>query len=192
MRFFARKSERLAAAFAAWAPVAVAATGCALIVYGAMLQTIRFGANDPQDAMAEDAADALSSGAPLPPQPDRTTDVGSSLLPFVAYYGADGAPISSSGLLDGDIPVPPKGMLEAAKRTGENRVTWQPAPGVRIAAVVVPVAPGKGAAYVLAGRSLRETGRAISRIGNDVLFGWAVTMLGSFAAAAAAVRRKEA
>lgn len=192
MTFFARKRELAVAGFSAWLPVAVAVTGCALLTYGAAQQALRLGANDPQIAMAQDAADALSSGSPMPAQPARTTDVAASLSPFLAYYDASGAPLSSTALLDGNIPVPPRGMLDAAKRAGENRVTWQPLPGVRIATIVVSVAPGKEAAYVLAGRSLREVERRIAVIGNDVLFGWAVTMLASFAASCYAARRRAA
>lgn len=192
MNFFTRKSETNIAGFVAWLPVAVAVTGCALIAYGAAQQTLRSGADDPQIAMAEDAAEALSYGEPMPTQSSLTTDVGTSLSPFLAYYDASGEPLVSTGTLNFTIPKPPRGMLDAAKRAGENRVTWQPDAGVRIAAVVVSVVPEKDVAFVLAGRSLRETERRIKVIGNDILFGWSVTMLGSYAVACFAVRRRAA
>jgi hypothetical protein len=45
--------------------------------------------------------------------------------------------------------------LDYVRTHGQDRVTWQPEPGVRIAAVVVRY-QGAQPGFVLAGRSLRE------------------------------------
>jgi hypothetical protein len=45
--------------------------------------------------------------------------------------------------------------LDYVKQNGEDRVTWQPEAGVRIAAVIEGYG-GAAPGYVLAGRSLRE------------------------------------
>ena len=44
-------------------------------------------------------------------------------------------------------------------RRGEDRLTWQPEPGVRSATVVVHY-QGAQAGFVMAGRSLREVGKS--------------------------------
>jgi hypothetical protein len=61
------------------------------------------------------------------------------------------------------LPTPPDGVLEIARRQGANVVTWQPRPGVRIAAVFHDVNDGSGR-VVLAGRSLREVEERESRL----------------------------
>jgi hypothetical protein len=109
----------------------------------------------PQIQMAEDAADALAQGAVaeslLPPH----IDVGKSLAPFVIVYDDTGQVVASSGLLHGKVPSLPAGVLEYTRRRGQDRVTWQPENGVRVAAVVARF-QGANAGFVLAGRSLRE------------------------------------
>jgi hypothetical protein len=63
-----------------------------------------------------------------------------------------GSPYGSARIdaLDGGIPVPPHGLLDAAKPGSPSAVTWQPRDGVRIATVTVAWKSG----FVLAGRSL--------------------------------------
>ena len=63
-----------------------------------------------------------------------------------------GVETAASVILDGKTPALPAGVLESSKELGENRVTWQPRDGVRIAAIIVAYKDG----YVLAGRNLRE------------------------------------
>src|SRR5512138_1801262 len=136
-----------------WLPLAIAVTGMCGLAFGLVQQVLRQGANDPQIQMAEDAAAALNGGASteslIPKQP---VDIARSLAPFVLVYDMSGKPLAGAGLLDGKLPDYPVGALEASKDGGENRVTWQPQPGVRIASIVVPDKVG----YVVAGRSLRE------------------------------------
>ncbi len=55
----------------------------------------------------------------------------------------------------GEIPLPPPGVFAYTRTNRQNRVTWQPEPAVRIAAVIQHVAGAKPG-FVLAGRSLRE------------------------------------
>jgi len=143
-------------------PLVVLAVACGL-GYAEAQQVLRASANDPQVQLAEDAAAALDTGA----EPavvvgpgsavaslagQATVDLRTSLAPFVAVYDLSGTPVASNGTLDGKPPMPPAGVLEAARASGRDTVTWQPQASVRIAAVAVPWAGGT----VLAGRSLRE------------------------------------
>ncbi len=130
----------------------VAVLGCGL-VYGAVQQELRSGANDPQLQMAEDAARALDAGAPASSLVGRSkTDVAASLAPFLVVFDEQGAVLATDGQLDGHDPVPPLGVLDAARSSPPNAVTWQPRAGVRVATVTVPWTGGS----VLAGRSLRQ------------------------------------
>jgi hypothetical protein len=138
---------------------AVIVTGFAFS-YLLVQQQLRMGANDPQVQMAEDAARSLAFTAGVEQVvPAQKVDVSRSLAPFLIVYDSSGKVLGSSADLNGRTPELPEGVLQASLKNEENRVTWQPAQGVRIAAVIKPVetqAMGMPA-YVLAGRSLRES-----------------------------------
>lgn len=171
-----------------WLPLAVGLTLVCGLAYAIAQQTYRQGANDPQVMMAHDIAAAVEGGR----RPDElvsrdTVDPTKSLAPFVIVMDPDGRVLVSSLEVGGKSLTPPMGVLQAAKAQGENRVTWQPRPDARIAAVVVPI--GKGAdGYVLAGRSLREAESRVDSLGRMTLAGWAATMLATLAAVAIAIR----
>jgi len=143
-------------ALARWIPIAVAVTGLALAVILAVQTDLRLSGNDPQIQMAVDAAHALADGVDIDTVlPPTTVNLRVSLAPFLIVFDDQGAPIAASGELDGRMPELPAGVFDYVRENGEDRVTWQPDPEVRIAAVVVPIdSPGTG--FVLAGRSLRE------------------------------------
>jgi hypothetical protein len=99
-------------------------------------------------------------------------------------YGSDDAILASGGLLDGQPPAVPAGVLAAARAAGRNAVTWQPRPAVRIATVSVPWKGGT----VLAGRSLRLVEEQVDQLGLLVGAGWLATLV-ALAVAAAIVAR---
>jgi hypothetical protein len=137
------------------------------------------GANDPQIQMAEDAADHLAGGGtPESVLPASRIDIARSLAPFVVVYDRAGGPLATSGLLHGQVPVLPSGVLDYVRDNGEDRVTWQPENGVRIAAVVTSYG-GPQPGFVLAGRSLREVEKRESQTESIVGILWLVTMAGS-------------
>jgi hypothetical protein len=139
-----------------WLPLAVVITALCGLVYLAVQQDLRQGANDPQIQIAEDAATALAGGAPVESVlPAGRVDVAESLAPFLVVFDGSGGPVASSGLLHGQTPALPAGVLDYVRTHGEDRITWQPEPGVRIAAVIVGYGGAEGG-FVLAGRSLRE------------------------------------
>jgi hypothetical protein len=96
-----------------------------------------------------------------------------SLDPYLILYDRNHQPLSHAVQLDGKTPTPPAGAFAAAGRTGENRITWQPAPGVRSAAVIVPYRDG----YVLAGRSLALTEARERNLAGLALLGLLATLL---------------
>jgi hypothetical protein len=169
-----------------WSPIALAATLLIIGMYAVAQQIYRQTANDPQIESTEDYATAFANGKSTDYiTEDAKVDIANSLSTFVMVFDKDGREIASSGILDGKSPVPPIGILEAAKdNTGinntntqnENRVTWQPKEGVRIAAIVKYYS-GKSAGYVLVGRSLRLSEERTARIGLDLLAGWLFTMV---------------
>lgn len=132
------------------------ATILALALYAIPQQVLRNGANDPQVQMATDLAAKLEAGAAAADSiPAENVDVARSLAPFVIVYDEQGRPVAGQGKLDGGVPTPPAGIFDYVRQHGEERVSWQPQRGVRIAAVVERV-NGSHSGFVLAGRSLRE------------------------------------
>lgn len=160
-------------ALAFFLPVAVLATLVCGFVYTAVQQDLRMGANDPQLQLAEDAAHALDAGAPaLTLVGSSKVDVAVSLSPFIVIFDPAGQVLATDGVLDGHDPVPPKGVLGAARADPPNAVTWEPRAGVRIASVTVPWHGGT----VLAGRSLREVERQVDNILLAAAAGWLVML----------------
>ncbi|HVO28983.1 MAG TPA: hypothetical protein VMT81_03305 [Candidatus Paceibacterota bacterium] len=148
-------------------PLAFLATAMCGLVYLAVQQDMRQGANDPQVQMAEDAA----AGAAIP---TSTVDINESLAPYLVLYDASGDPVAGNGLLDGALPRLPAGVFAYASQHGEDHVTWQPRPGIRQAIVVVQTASG----YAMAGRSLREVEAREDKLGFQALAVWLCTMIG--------------
>lgn len=175
-----------------WLPIAVGLTLAAGMVYVAVQQSLRLGANALPVELAQDAKAALEQGRGLgevlPPGPSVAIE--RSLAPFVIVYDDSGKPLISSGKLDGEDPRLPQGVLDYTRSQGENRVTWQPRPGVRVALVVERYEkPNPG--FLAAGRSLREVEVLISAVGNLVLLGWIAGMLASFIMTWVVIYRRE-
>lgn len=164
-----------------WIPIAVTLGVVALLVYGAVQQDLRQSANDPQIQIAENAAVALAAGQTSESVlPAERVDLGSNLAPFVIVYDQYGAVRASSATLSGVVPALPAGVLGDVAKHGENRITWQPSPHVRVAAVIVPYS-GSQPGFVLAGRSLRlieeREDDLLAVVGAGLAAGLAVTLL---------------
>jgi hypothetical protein len=164
--------------FLRWLPFAGLATALCILIYLAVQQAGRQTANDPQIQIARDARAALSSGQSVSTViPAAQIDLGTSLSPFITAVSDDGTVLASSGRLHGQLRSVPKGVLSNVRRDGEEAVTWQPEPGVRMATVVTRN-PGSSGGFIVVGRSLAETESRISSIGSLLLAGWAGTLIG--------------
>jgi hypothetical protein len=167
-----RKNGSLRMALTVWLVSAFVLTAAALMAYTAAQQALRLSANSPQVQLARDGAAAIASGKPADAvAAGEKIDIARSLAPFVIVYDAQGTISTSSGLLNGQSPKIPSGVLDYAGKNGEDRVSWTPDKSVRIAAVVVKVEGGPGG-YVLSGRSLEEAERTIGVIGRLMLALW--------------------
>lgn len=162
----------------------------ALALYLIPQQVMRNGANDPQIEMATNlaarlgrfgVAGGLQQGAG---NNGSVVDMAHSLSPFVIVYNDRGQVLGSTGQLDGQTPVPPAGVFNSVRVHGEERVTWRPGGGPRIAAVVERV-NGREPGFVLAGRSLREVQARIDHVRNLAGLTWlgmlALIAVGTFA-----------
>jgi hypothetical protein len=169
-------------------PSAVVVTALAGLVYASVQQDQRSLANDPQLQLAEDAAARLTNGAqPQDVVTGPQVDLSASLAPFITVVGPANEVLASTATLDGKTPVPPVGVLDAARAGGNDTVTWQPASDVRQAIVVIPFDASAGKGTVIVGRSLR----AIEQRENLTLLAsagaWLVTLIALLVACRIAV-----
>jgi len=160
---------------ALWIPFIVVITvGCGL-VYFTVQQSLRQSANDPQIQMAEDAASALAHGAAEDSVlPTNRVGIESSLAPFTIVFSSTGDVVAASALLHGRNLQLPAGVLDYVRTHGENRLTLQPEPSVRIASVIQRY-EGPRSGFVLAGRSLREVEIREHQTRTFVAMAWVIS-----------------
>jgi hypothetical protein len=170
--------QRLRRILVRWIPVAGVATALCALAYFSVQQVWRQSANDPQIQIARDGARMLGNGAAVESVvPSTAVDISESLAPFVAVFDDSGTVVASSGRLHGQARTPPAGVLANVRTSGEERVTWQPEPGIRIASVTVRYS-GAHSGFVLAGRSLRESERRTKQFSTLVGIAWIATLVG--------------
>lgn len=145
-------------------------------IYATVQQTYRMGANDPQVEVTDQVANIIKQDIPLDAilGESEQVDMNSSLGLFVMIFDKDKKLVAGSAQLDGQTPTPPEGTFDKAKKDGDNRFTWQPKDGVRVAAVL-KVVDDKG--YVLAGRSLREVESRVHNLTLIVVISWIISVL---------------
>ena len=164
--------------------MAAIVTGLSGLLYTAVQQDLRQSANDPQIQMAEDTAAKLADGQQVQNVvPAEKVDIANSLAPYIIVFDATGKPIASSVQLNGQTPTIPSGVFDYVRQNGEDRITWQPQPGVR-SAIVVTQFKGSNPGFVLASRSLREVEIREDNIMHLILLGWLAILLVSLLATA--------
>ena len=172
-----------------WLPLGLAITGTCCLIYITAQQNYRQSLNDPQIQLSEDVAFLLSHGeTPSDLISQTVIDISMSLSPFIAVYDESGKLVASSAHLDGKPIAPPYGVLESARLqngkdssiAGQNRVTWQPRPGVR-SALVVQYFSGTTSGYVVSGRNMREVEIRVKGLIKDIAMAWALLMLATLA-----------
>lgn len=153
-------------------PLIVVITLFSGLVYVAVQQVLRTGANDPQIAMAEDIAIALTEGQSIEAVlPRSQIDIAQSLAPYVVVFDDAGRAVASSGLLHNKMPTLPPGVLEYVRQNGQDRITWQPELGVRSAITVMQYG-GSRPGFVMAGRSLEEVEKRVTQLEMIIGMGW--------------------
>lgn len=152
-----------------WALALFGITVAAGMAYTAVQQSLRLTANDPQVQLAEDVANALNAGTrPKDLIQNYKIDPSVSLSAFVVIYDKQRKVLASSGTLAGKDPMPPEGVFDYVDSRGEDRVTWMPKPGVRIAMVMTDYKNG----YVMSGRSLRDVDYNVAVVTRLLVLLW--------------------
>ena len=161
-------------------PFGVTITLTFCFVYLIVQQELRLGANDEVVLIAEDVSSALGQGTPYAAfTSPRPVNIATSLSPYVIVFDEQKKMQSGSGVLDGAIPRPPSGVFDYVRSHHEERVTWMPKPGLRIA-LIGKYHAGVNPGYVFAGRSLREVEQRIEALSVFALLAWLATIVSSF------------
>jgi hypothetical protein len=82
--------------------------------------------------------------------------------------------LAAPATLHGALPQPPRGIFDVIRAHGEDKVTWQPQPGIRVALTGRPMLNG---GLVLAGQSLIPSEAREYRFHTILLWMWAFSML---------------
>lgn len=170
--------NKYATIFRNWFGYAAVITLVCIILYVTVQQSFRLSANDPQVQMAQDAAIAIDKGADPKTLSATATgmDIAQGLSPYVIVYDPSGNVVAGNTTLNGKPLRIPQGVIDYIRKNGRDAASWQPQPGVRQAMVGVVTATGKY--IVVAGRSLAPTEERISRLGEQVVFGWVMSLIG--------------
>ena len=139
--------------FFLWCALMLAGVFTAGCVYVAFQQTQRKSADVPAAMAAQQAVYELQSGATPQQALPAATDMTSTITPFVIIFDESKQLVASS---DGMAFAYPQGCFTKIDKSGENRVTWQPAAGLRFATVGIRYDGG----YVIGAYSLSESERA--------------------------------
>jgi hypothetical protein len=149
-------------------------SGIFFTLYIVVQQSYRMSANDPQIQIAEDVATALNAGGdPQSIASIAKIDMAKSITPFFIVYDQRGTAVAATAQLNNTTPALPTGVLDWVKQHGEDRITWQPQPGLRMAAVITNYNGG----FVLAARPLREIEKRIDQLGLMVGLAWVAAMV---------------
>ncbi len=164
--------------------LAAIVTVISVTIYTSAQQVYRSSADDPQVEAAQAISDLIAKGTP--PEAivgQNATDISNSLSLFVVILDKDGKVVAGSGKLNNAVPVPPSGVIDYLKKHSEERFTWQPQKGVRLATVAHKVDGDKG--FVIVARSLREIEIRIQHMLLLVGIAWVALLLLSALLAAA-------
>lgn len=134
-------------------------------------QEARLSANDEPGRLASQVASELRTGSTKTVDSLQPVQLKDSLATWVVVVGPAGS--VGSGYENGALASLPKGVLDTARRTGEDNVTWRSASGQRFATVSIAA----GNSVVTAGQSLVPTERRIDAFTALAAFGWLAAMV---------------
>ena len=142
-------------------------------------QVERQGADDAPQRLASQVAAEVRVGTTSTVDDAPGVDLGHSLAPFVVVVDASDSVAQGTASLEGAPLAIPRGVLQTARRSGSDAVTWEARDDLRFALVEIAV----GSRVVVAGQSLAPSESRTDRLGLLVLIAW----LGTSAAAVVGV-----
>ena len=168
--------KRYGIIFRNWLGYAAIITLLCGIIYVVGQQGFRQSADDPQYQLIQDAASAINKGAdPKSLAAATPVDLAQTLSPYLIIYDKAGNMVVNGAMLNNKPLKIPQGVLDYIKLHGTDHATWQPQPGIRQA--MVGMCTSGNSYVVIAGRSLLKIEDRINTLGQQVAFGWAVSII---------------
>ena len=148
---------------------------------------LRQPANHPQVEVASAAVASLNAGAdPASVVPANQVEIGSPDL-YVMVLDSNRTVLATSAHLNGETVVPPAGVFEYVRAHGDDRITWQPAAGVRSAIVV----EGFRGGFVVAGRTLTDSENLEGPMVRMAMLAWLAIVVIGIVVLVIAIRKPE-
>jgi hypothetical protein len=168
------KPNFLLEVFKSWLPLAAGLTIVSITAFTLVQQLNRLGAAELPAQVAYDAQQTIFTGRdPAEVVGKNPIELSGSLAPFLMVFDESEKLQFSSVTVFGKPPVLPEGVLAYTRTHFEDRITWQPSPGVRAALVIVHMADG---GFVAGGQSIAEPERIIEKLEMLAGLGWIGTM----------------
>jgi hypothetical protein len=163
----------------------LAIVGTATLVLGAsytmVQQSTRLSANDLPLATAQTIKHELESGANASDViPTLKTDLRKDNSTFVIVTDESQHVLASSADLDGQTPLPPKGVFSFTTVHDSDHFTWQPATGVRLATQVLNYSKDANSGFIITGQSLKQYEDRIGVYTKLALAAWLATIAWTF------------
>jgi hypothetical protein len=163
--------------FRVWLAVVGAATLVLGAAYSMVQQDARLAANDTPVAITESAKHMLEAGSdPTDVVAKQKTDLRRDSWVFTIVTDSSRHVMASSADLDGKTPLPPQGVFDYTAKNGTDKITWQPAGGVRLATYTTTYKSDSGSGYIISGQSLKLTEDRIGKITLIAFTAWVITV----------------
>jgi hypothetical protein len=163
----------------------LAVVGTATLVIGAsytmVQQSTRLAADDAPLALSQVIKSQLDSGAsPNDVVTAHSVNLRSNTNTFAVITDAGQHVLASSASLDGQSPLPPKGVFNYTKARGSDSFTWQPAEDVRLATYVTTYGQAPNDGFIITGQSLSPAEDRIDTYGSLAMAAWLAVVAWNF------------
>lgn len=165
----------------AWLAIVGVATLVLGAAYAMVQQSTRLSADDLPLTTAQTAKQELQNGSdPKDVVPSLKTDLRSDVSTFVIVTDSSQHVLASSAVLDGQTPLPPKGVFSFTNTHGTDHFTWEPTSGVRMATRIVKYGTSPNDGFIIAGQSLDPYEDRISTYSWIALAAWLASLAWSY------------
>jgi hypothetical protein len=142
------------------------------VIYVAVQQNYRSGANDPQMQLAYNIKEQLQKGKSIDMYFQKDTiDLQKSLSVFIASYDENGLPLQSNAVIDGKLPQIPLSVINFVKIHKEDWITWQPRRNIRLATGILATG-STPVSFIAVGKSLKNVEDRVSNLITMIGIGW--------------------
>lgn len=153
--------------FRVWLAVAGTAALTLGAAYAMVQQSTRLAADELPLTTAQTARQELQTNSSAKDVvPALKTNLRDQQTVFVIVTDDSEHVLASSASLDGQTPLPPRGVFSFTKQHGSDHFTWEPTPGVRLATRVISYSAGSGSGFIIAGQSLQPFEERVA------IYGW--------------------